>query len=168
MWIDAKHWSDIKKWDWKNFSPQEMACKHCGRLHIEINLMQKLQRLREILNKPLIINSGYRCEAYNTAIGGAKASYHMNGQAADISIEGHDPEVMEKEALKLKFTGFGFYPTFMHLDTGPRREWGERVKPKFEPVKGLPELKIVPGGAKGGGLFDGLTTSAPETKPKGA
>lgn len=33
---------------------------------------------------PIIINSGYRCERLNEAIGGAKISQHVKGQAADI------------------------------------------------------------------------------------
>lgn len=34
---------------------------------------------------PYKINSGYRCPALNAAVGGAKNSQHMRGQAADIS-----------------------------------------------------------------------------------
>jgi hypothetical protein len=41
--------------------------------------------LREWYGKPIIVNSGYRCEALNKAIGGAKSSQHMLGEAADIT-----------------------------------------------------------------------------------
>jgi hypothetical protein len=34
--------------------------------------------------RPIHINSGYRCKALNTRIGGAKLSRHMDGLAADI------------------------------------------------------------------------------------
>lgn len=34
---------------------------------------------------PYSINSGYRCPALNAAVGGAKNSQHMRGQAADIT-----------------------------------------------------------------------------------
>lgn len=34
--------------------------------------------------RPIHINSGYRCEALNTRIGGARSSRHMSGLAADI------------------------------------------------------------------------------------
>jgi hypothetical protein len=34
---------------------------------------------------PYKINSGYRCPALNAAVGGAKNSQHMKGQAADIT-----------------------------------------------------------------------------------
>lgn len=44
-----------------------------------------LDPLREWYGKPIIVNSGYRCEALNKAIGGAKSSQHMLGEAADIT-----------------------------------------------------------------------------------
>lgn len=45
-----------------------------------------LDPLREWYSKPIIINSGYRCEALNKAIGGTKSSQHMLGEAADITV----------------------------------------------------------------------------------
>ena len=35
---------------------------------------------------PLIISSGYRCPALNTAIGSGQGSQHLKGQAADFEI----------------------------------------------------------------------------------
>ena len=50
------------------------------------NLVAKtLQPLRDTYGKPITINSGYRCEALNKRVGGAKSSQHMTGQAADIT-----------------------------------------------------------------------------------
>lgn len=43
-----------------------------------------LQPLRNAYGKPIIVNSGYRSPELNRAIGGAKNSQHMRGQAADI------------------------------------------------------------------------------------
>jgi len=37
---------------------------------------------------PIIINSGYRSEAVNKAVGGAKGSNHLTGCAADIRVAG--------------------------------------------------------------------------------
>ena len=39
-------------------------------------------------NDPIIINSGYRSEAVNTAVGGVKGSNHLTGCAADIRVAG--------------------------------------------------------------------------------
>ena len=43
-----------------------------------------LDPLREAWGGPLVINSGYRCEALNRAVGGSATSAHMFGYAADI------------------------------------------------------------------------------------
>ena len=44
-----------------------------------------LDPLRVRYGKPIHINSGYRCEALNKAIGGSKTSQHCLGLAADIT-----------------------------------------------------------------------------------
>lgn len=44
-----------------------------------------LDPLREWYGKPIRVNSGYRCEALNEAIGGSKTSQHCLGEAADIT-----------------------------------------------------------------------------------
>ena len=37
---------------------------------------------------PIVINSGYRSEAVNKAVGGVKGSNHLTGCAADIRVAG--------------------------------------------------------------------------------
>ena len=44
-----------------------------------------LDPLREMYGKPITVNSGYRCPQLNAAVGGAKTSQHMRGEAADIT-----------------------------------------------------------------------------------
>ena len=43
-----------------------------------------LQPLRTLINKPIRINSGFRCEQVNKAVGGVDTSQHRKGEAADI------------------------------------------------------------------------------------
>lgn len=43
-----------------------------------------LDPLRIAYGKPIIVTSGYRCEALNKAVGGASTSHHVKGMAADI------------------------------------------------------------------------------------
>lgn len=43
-----------------------------------------LQPIREEYGHPITVTSGYRCVRLNTAVGGAKASQHLTGCAADI------------------------------------------------------------------------------------
>ena len=68
-----------------------------SRVHIE-NLKRLcgwLEMLRSRWNmmygegdEPIIINSGYRSEAVNAAVGGVKGSNHLTGCAADIHVSG--------------------------------------------------------------------------------
>ena len=44
-----------------------------------------LQPIREEWNKPITVNSGYRCKALNDKVGGSKTSQHLRGDAADIT-----------------------------------------------------------------------------------
>ena len=44
-----------------------------------------LDPLREEYGKPINVNSGYRCDSLNKAVGGSKTSYHRYGLAADIT-----------------------------------------------------------------------------------
>lgn len=43
-----------------------------------------LDPLRELYGKPIVVNSGYRCPKLNKAVGGARNSQHLIGQASDI------------------------------------------------------------------------------------
>lgn len=44
-----------------------------------------LDPLREWYGKPITVNSGYRCPELNQAVGGARTSQHVRGEAADIT-----------------------------------------------------------------------------------
>ena len=43
-----------------------------------------LEPLRKRFGQPIYVNSGYRCQELNRAVGGAVKSYHLYGRAADI------------------------------------------------------------------------------------
>lgn len=43
-----------------------------------------LEPLRLYLDKPIIVNSGYRCSKLNKLVGGVATSAHLYGYAADI------------------------------------------------------------------------------------
>ena len=46
-----------------------------------------LDPIREYINKSLKLNCGYRSPLVNKAVGGAKASQHILGEAADLNIQ---------------------------------------------------------------------------------
>ena len=49
-------------------------------------LADELQKLRDIVKRPIVITSGYRTVKHNKNIGGAKNSQHLYGKAADIKV----------------------------------------------------------------------------------
>lgn len=132
-----RHYREVpdSAWRWKNFSPAEIACRGTGKLLINESALDKLQALRDRLGKPLIVRSAYRSPEHNRAVGGAKASKHMEGAAFDIAMANHDPVAFEAAAREVGFLGFGFYPRsdFMHVDLGPTRQWGERFPRRSMP-----------------------------------
>ena len=54
--------------------------------NIQLLVKFVLQPLREGLNKPIRITSGYRTESLNKLIKGSKRSQHCKGQAADLQF----------------------------------------------------------------------------------
>ena len=86
-----------------------------------------LDPLREAWGAPIIVSSGYRCPKLNRAVGGATASQHMLGQAADIHTVSDKPEDNKKlfeliKSLKLPFdqliNEYGY--NWVHVSYGPR------------------------------------------------
>lgn len=49
-----------------------------------------LEPIRSYAGRPIVITSGYRCKALNTAVGGVAGSYHLTGHAADIRIKNRE------------------------------------------------------------------------------
>lgn len=111
-------------------------------------LAKKVQKLRvELLGDggKFIINSGYRDENYNKAVGGAKNSYHMARMAVDINVNVYstsDRVNFIKAASRLNFGGIGVYPTFIHVDIGKRRTWiGHGYNPPQDIIDALRDHK---------------------------
>ena len=77
-----------------------------------------LQALRKRLGKPLIVLSGYRSPEHNRAVGGAKASKHMEGIAFDVAMANHDPDAFEAAARAVGFKGLRLLPAGGSLEAG--------------------------------------------------
>lgn len=59
-----------------------------------------LERVRELLNKPIIVNSAYRSKAVNDAVGSKDTSQHRIGCAADIRVPGMTPKQVVEAIMK--------------------------------------------------------------------
>lgn len=93
-------------------------------------LANNLQVLRDAIDKPIKINSGYRSPEHNKSVKGSKNSKHMLGIAADIVVEDMTPkEVFDKieeliEAGKMETGGLHAYKSFTHYDyRGHKARW---------------------------------------------
>ena len=87
-------------------------------------LCESLEVIRAHFGKPIHVNSGFRSEVFNRAIGGARASQHVQGRACDIHIAGVSAAAIHEAVLGLSkagklplIRGLGKYSTFVHLDT---------------------------------------------------
>lgn len=86
-----------------------------------------LEVLRDELGgKGVHILSGYRSEAFNRSIKGARLSQHVQGRAADIRVSGVPADRVHAVALQLildgripQVRGLGRYDSFTHLDVRP-------------------------------------------------
>ena len=82
---------------------------------------------------PIIINSGFRCEAVNRKVGGVKNSQHLIGQAADIRAK--DPSQFQRLVEFLKdcpntdqlLTG----STWLHISWNPFAQPRHYIRIKY-------------------------------------
>lgn len=83
-------------------------------------LANRLQAIRDLIGKPILINSGYRSPAHNKAVGGASQSQHLNGMAVDIVVAGM-PAKSVQAFLQNWSGGMGCYQHYTHLDIRPQK-----------------------------------------------
>ncbi len=89
-------------------------------------LLAILQSVKNKYDTKPIISSGFRSKIYNKRVGGAKHSYHIKCQAADIEIPGVSKYELGKYLKTLpNVGGVGIYECSkpVHVDIGPRRNW---------------------------------------------
>jgi len=65
-----------------------------------VRLARMLEEVRKVLGRPIMVNSAYRSQEVNKAIGSKPTSQHCIGCAADIKVPGLTPDNIVKEILK--------------------------------------------------------------------
>jgi len=126
----------------ENFALHEFRCNDGtdvpGEYMDNVQLLaDNLQIIREEINKPMILISGYRSPEYNKSIGSRPTSQHRLAKAADIVIKDVSPVELWKVILRLikekriHSGGVGLYTTFVHYDVRGRnaRWYGKGAKP---------------------------------------
>lgn len=108
----------------KNFSRAEFACQcGCGSDDISMDLVRRLQEVRDALGEPMRITSGIRCNSHNSKVGGSVGSSHLNGTAVDIACDNSVYRQKLLTAIMPVFdrVGISGKSGFIHVDVDPTK-----------------------------------------------
>jgi len=109
--------------DWRDNSTHDIDPRTLDIMAASHNLLETRQ--------PYLMLSGYRSPATNAMLrrrssGVARNSLHIQGQAADLRVEGRSVRQVASAAQSCNAGGVGRYSgsNFTHMDCGPVRTWG--------------------------------------------
>jgi uncharacterized protein YcbK (DUF882 family) len=95
-----------------------------------IDIMAATQNLLDT-DEPFEVVSGYRSPRTNAMLrrrsrGVARNSYHTRGMACDLALKSRAVSEIASAAMSLRAGGVGRYTRskFVHVDSGPVRDWG--------------------------------------------
>ena len=109
-----------------------MACSCCGKSDMDEGFMKMLQSIRDEMQRPLKITSGFRCQSRNALISTTgRNGPHTKAKACDILISGADAMRLFAIAQRHGISGIGLSQKgphnkrFCHIDSltpeeGPR------------------------------------------------
>lgn len=112
----------ITGWTAQHFAPREFASKGNGKLRVTKRMVAALDRVRDVIGRPIRIISGYRDPEHNARVGGAKYSRHLISDAVDINLRGMSAAqryTLMWHLLSQGFTSFGSYArstNMLHAD----------------------------------------------------
>lgn len=115
-WLDIRH-----------FTPREFTCKCEGLCDhpsvISLDVVSKLDRIRDTIGRPLTILSGTRCERHNARVKGTLRSSHVPRNGTSYAADIHCPDALFRfafltAALPL-FKRIGIGREYIHVDDDP-------------------------------------------------
>lgn len=128
-WIDGKYIGEAVAEvthffrDWRNGQTHQIDTRTLDIVAATHNLLDNSQ--------PYTLISGYRSPQTNAMLrsnssGVARNSLHLQGQAADLRMQGRSVGQMARAAAACRAGGVGRYSgsDFVHMDCGPVRVWG--------------------------------------------
>lgn len=108
----------------KDFKYKEFFCKDGSQPPLEyynyiLMCATELQKVRDIIKKPIIITSAYRTKEWNAKNGGARNSLHLRAMAVDSRASGMT--LTDYLMYLIRFSGFGgiginIKKNFIHCD----------------------------------------------------
>ena len=86
------------------------------------NTAQEMEKVRAVLGKPILVNSGFRSPAVNRRVGGVPTSAHVFGYAVDFRVNGMKPIDICRAlvAAGIKFDQLIEEGTWTHISFDPR------------------------------------------------
>ncbi|MBI5569310.1 MAG: peptidase M15 [Desulfomonile tiedjei] len=115
-------WDNIK-----HFTPREFTCKCDGYCDhpdvISLGTVAKLDRIRDLIGKPVEVISGTRCERHNNKVAGRVRSAHLAKDGCSRAVDVRCPDAAYRfafltAALPL-FNRIGIGKDFIHVDDDP-------------------------------------------------
>lgn len=120
----------------ESFKTYEFACKDgSDKILVDLELVRVLQLIRNHFGRPVSLNSAYRTESHNRAVGGVKNSFHVQGLAADFRVADRTVESVfaaidggKVRGIDPSKIGLGMYAAarhrFVHIDVRGKRGRG--------------------------------------------
>ena len=117
--MTAAEWKTIKHFKPKEFdSPDRPGSGRAMRME----LVSKLDQIREQVGQPMIVTSGFRTEEQNAKVGGVDSSAHTGGFAVDLACRDSRLRfALVQAALNVGISRIGIGGGFVHLDTDPSK-----------------------------------------------
>lgn len=114
-------WKDFPGLSYPNFYKSEFDSPDAPGSggNMQVSFMNTLQIARTIAGVSFHINSGYRTQAHNAAVGGVQNSAHTRGYAADIRITAETKTKILNALTQAGFKRIGIGTTFIHADNDP-------------------------------------------------
>ncbi len=110
-----------KNFDFVDFVCRCTACD--GKAATSFTVIDAVQKLRDLLARPVRVTRGVSCHAHNATVGGAPDSRHLPEHADAVDILALMPqerfEVVSMAMCIPTFTTFRVYEHHVHLDARP-------------------------------------------------
>ena len=106
-----------------HFSLDECKCPCCGLYVHRPQRLDLAEKVRAILQTPMIVTSGTRCISHNASVGGSPTSKHLQGLAMDFYCRTLSPTAIYNAIAKAWYDGklpelggVGLYDWGVHID----------------------------------------------------
>ncbi len=97
------------------FNLSEFADRYSGKNKIDLSVIARLDKAREIAGIPFFINSGYRDEQHPESLKNPTSS-HIKGLAVDIAVNDRNRDIIYNALKKAGFIRLGVAKNFIHAD----------------------------------------------------